>query len=256
MIGTTGKRYFKHKRVLLLVQILLFFVFIANSSASETANIVVDNFPPYINQHQPPGVMTKLVQQIFADKHIQAVIEFKPWSEVETLVDTDKRLSFMWSRTANRTQKWVYSDPLYTNRQVLVVKKGSGVFWRRLDQLRQYKLGVTSHHNYGDNFEQYRQYLDLTESASDFLSLKKLVRGQVDGIITEELTGRHLISFFPDKVKQQLEVLGHKALDTSNSYLVCSKHYAKCLHFIQKFNQGLKQLKESSQYQTRLKEGF
>ena len=257
MINTTGKMYFKHKRLLLLVQtLLLFFVFMTKAQATETVNIVVDNFPPYVDQHEPPGVITKLVQQIFADKDIETAVEFKPWSDVEVAVDNDKKLSFMWSRTANRTQKWVYSDPLYTNRQVLIVKKGSGVFWRRLDQLRQYKLGVTSHHNYGDNFEQYRQYLDLTDSASDFLSLKKLVRGQVDAVIVEELEGRHLISFFPEKVKQQLEVLDHKALDTSNSYLVCSKNYAKCSHFIQKFNQGLKQLKDSSQYQTLLKEGF
>ena len=72
MINTTGKMYFKHKRLLLLVQtLLLFFVFMTKAQATETVNIVVDNFPPYVDQHEPPGVITKLVQQIFADKDIE-----------------------------------------------------------------------------------------------------------------------------------------------------------------------------------------
>lgn len=237
---------------------LLFLVFIAqaNAKGNETVNIVVDDFPPYVNQQQPPGVITKLITKAFAEQGIKVELAFKPWSEVENLVDQENKLSFMWSRTAQRAQKWIYSDPVYANRQVLVIKKRSGVFWRRLDELRRYNLGVTSHHNYGDNFENYRQYLNLTDSVSDYLSLKKLVRGKVDAVVVEELEGRHLISFFPEKTKQQLEVLDHKAIDSSNSYLVCSKNYAKCSHFIQKFNQGLKQLKSTSQYQTLLKEGF
>lgn len=257
MADKNGKTYLKHKRVLLLVQLLVsLFVTQVQASSTETVNIVVDDFPPYVNQQQPPGVITKLIKKAFADQGINTNIEYKPWSEVETMIDNDNKLSFMWSRTVQRTQKWIYSDPVYANRQILVVKKQSGVFWRRLDQLRQYNLGVTAHHNYGENFEQYRQYLNLTDSASDFLSLKKLVRGKVDAVIVEELEGRHLISFFPEKVKQQLEVLDHKALDISNSYLVCSKNYAKCSHFIQSFNRGLKQLKSTSQYKTLLKEGF
>ncbi len=185
-----------------MVQLLVsLFVTQAQASSTETVNIVVDDFPPYVNQQQPPGVITKLVKKAFAEQGIETNIEYKPWSEVETMIDNDKKLSFMWSRTVQRTQKWIYSDPVYANRQILVVKKHSGVFWRRLDQLRQYNLGVTAHHNYGDNFEQYRQYLNLTDSASDFLSLKKLVRGKVDAVIVEELEGRHLILVFSRKSK-------------------------------------------------------
>lgn len=219
-------------------------------------HLVVDDYPPYINQANNAGVVTQIVTAAFAEEGIDVALEFQPWSKVEKLVDTSNKLSFMWSKTAQRKQKWSYSEPVYINKQVLVIKKGSGVYWRRLDELRRYKLGVTSHHNYGERFENYRQYLDLTDSVSDYLSIKKLVRNKVDAVVVEELAGQQLIAYFPEKTKAQLEVLAHQALDTSNSYLVCSKNYAKCANYVRTFNRGLEKLKATSRYQEIITKGF
>lgn len=239
---------------------LMLFVFIlpvqAVTELKDTVSIVVDDYPPYINKAKSGGAVSKLVTEVFATENIDVELEFAPWSEVEELVHHNNKLSFMWAKTAQRQQNWSFSEPLYVNRQVLVIKKGSRVFWRRLDELRRYKLGVTSHHNYGERFENYRQYLDLTDSVSDYLSIKKLLRDKVDAVVMEELVGRSLISYFPEKVRAQLEVLGHEAIDNSNSYLVCSKNYAKCSNYIRTFNRGLAKLKASGRYREILTEGL
>lgn len=238
--------------------LLLVFVFpaTANKPVKETLRLVVDDYPPYINQADNSGIVSKVVKAAFAEEGIDVNIEFAPWAEVEELVDQQNKLSFMWSKTAQRKQKWSYSEPLYVNRQVLVIKKGSGVFWRRLDELRRYKLGVTSHHNYGERFENYRQYLNLTDSVSDYLSIKKLIRNKIDAVIMEESEARFLLSFFPEKTRNQLEVLGHQAIDSSNSYVVCSKNYAKCANYIQMFNRGLAKIKTTNRYQEILTKGL
>lgn len=251
--------YHKHKRLLNWVQLLLL-VFIlpvqASTEVKDSVSIVVDDYPPYIDKANTDGAVTRLVSAAFAAEGIDVELEFAPWSKVEESVHYNNKLSFMWSKTAQRQQNWSFSDPLYVNRQVLVIKKGSRVFWRRLDELRRYKLGVTSHHNYGERFENYRQYLNLTDSVSDYLSIKKLIRDKVDAVVVEELVGRSLISYFPEKISAQLEVLGHEAIDSSNSYLVCSKNYAKCANYIGKFNRGLTKLKTSGRYQEILTKGL
>lgn len=242
-----------------MVQLLLFVFMLpvgANEASRDKVILVVDDYPPYINKATQSGIVSEIVEAAFAEEGIEIELEFQPWSKVEELVDGNNKLSFMWSKTAQRNQKWSYSEPIYVNRQILVIKKGSGVFWRRLDQLRRYRLGVTSHNNYGERFENYRQYLNLTDSVSDYLSIKKLVRNKIDAVVVEELEAKFLISYFPEKTKSQLEVLDHQALDTSNSYLVCSKNYAKCANYIRLFNRGLAKLKTTSRYQDILTKGL
>ncbi len=239
-----------------MVQLLIMLFASQTFAESASVNIVVDDFPPYINQASSQGVVTNIVKEAFALQQLEVSVEFKPWAEVEEAVDYDKKLSFMWSKTAERKQKWSYSEPVYVNKQVLVAKKQSNVFWRRLDELRRYNIGVTSHYNYGVQFENYRRYLNLTDSVSDYLSLKKLVKGKVDTVLIEQLKAQYLISFFPESTRQQLEILTHASVDTSNSYLICSKHYAKCSQLIQTFNKGLAQLKQTSRYNELINKGF
>lgn len=221
----------------------------------EVIQISVANFPPYIDEVEEKGVIVNLVKKALLIQGFKANISFSTWSEVETAVDSKNHLSFMWSKTANRKRKWSYSEPVYTNRQVLVSSKNKRVFWRRLDELRQYKIGVTTHHNYGKRFEDYREFLNLNESISDFISLKKLINGKFDAIVLEELTAQHLLSYFPKNKRDKIEILSHQAIDTSDSYLVCSKMNSRCAFLIDQFNQGLKKFKHTEEYSKLFKAG-
>ena len=248
--------YIKHKRLLAWAQLLILLsIPVLNATAQAKVdrdtlvNIYVDNYPPYTDEHNDRGAITNLVVKAFATQGLTAVITYKPWQAVETAIDGENKLSFMWSKTAEHKRKWIYSNPVYTNRQVLVIKKGGGVNWHRLDELRHFSLGITQHHNYGSSFENYREYLDLSYSVSDYLSLKKLINGEVQASVMEQLKAKFLLSYLPTKQRKQLEILEHKAIDTSDSYLVCSRQYAKCSNLVQVFNRGLITLKQNSQYQ-------
>lgn len=248
----------KNKRLRGRVQLLFMFLFTSKLYASEQLEklaISVANFPPYIKETEQAGTIVELVNRAFLQQGYKVEIDYTSWSEAETAVDSNNHLSFMWSKTAKRKRKWSYSEPIYINRQVLVSNKEKRVFWRRLDELRQYRLGVTTHHNYGKQFEDYRQYLNLTESISDFISLKKLINGHFDAIVLEELTAQHLLSYFPKNKQDRIEILSHQAIDTSNSYLVCSKMNSRCTFLIDQFNQGLKKFKQTKEYSKLFKAG-
>lgn len=250
--------FVKDKRVWFRVQLLFLFLITSKLYANDNLDevqISVANFPPYINEVEQTGVIVGLVKNVFLEQGIKTNISFSTWSEVETAVDRKNHLSFMWSKTAKRKRKWSYSEPVYTNRQVIVSNKSKRVFWRRLDELRQYKIGVTTHHNYGKRFEDYREFLDLNESISDFISLKKLINGKFDAIVLEELNAQHLLSYFPKSKQEKIEILSHQAIDTSDSYLVCSKMNSRCAFLIDRFNQGLKKLKQTDKYSQLFKAG-
>ena len=120
--GKGLRLYFPNQHSLCFYEYLFTSNLYANDKLDEV-QISVANFPPYINEVEQTGVIVNLVKNAFLEKGIKTNISFSTWSEVETAVDGKNHLSFMWSKTAKRKRKWSYSEPVYTNRQVLVSNK-------------------------------------------------------------------------------------------------------------------------------------
>lgn len=229
--------------------LVLFNIFSLSAYAAERVHLVADNFPPYIDQNtNNKGIITEVVRTAFLKQNIETHLEILSWSDSENQVAKNNKFSFMWTKNVERMQHWIFSDPIYYAKQIIIAKRTSDFYWKRLDELRNYKLGVTKGHNYGERFNDYKNHLTLIESVSDFISIKRLSENQFDGAVIEKLMGHFLLSYYNDNIQSKIEFINTPVLDTEPSYLVCSKFNAKCFSYIEIFNKGLKLLKSSGDY--------
>jgi len=231
------------------LEVILLSVFSFNSYANVEVSITIDNYPPYVDENaENLGLITGIVQRAFLQQEIKSTINFKPWLEAESAVDNDKSISFMWHKNNERQRKWIFSQPIYRSDVVIVATKESRFHWERYDQLRNYRLGIARGQSYGEKFNQIQPYLDLRESISDYVNLKKLVARELDGIIVEKLEAEYLLSFFNERQRNSVEYILKPQLSSEPTYLVCSKTYSKCFDIINKFNKGLENLISTGEY--------
>lgn len=224
--------------------------FFTKSVYADEVDIAVAEYPPFaMEQGEQQGVIAQVVKQAFAQSGINVNYHFSGWLEVEEAVDNEKHLSIMWNKSNARERKWLFSKRLYRTKVVVLATKESRIYWDRIDQLRRYDLGLQRGQSYGDEFDNYRQYLNVTESISDYVNLKKLMARTFDGIVVEALEGRYLLSYFPEKQRASVEFIESPIIDSKNNYLVCAKSYSKCFNYINAFNQGLLQLQQTGEYQ-------
>lgn len=254
MKDTLRLNCYKNRKVKRLNQLLillsLLVLALGRIQAKEMVPIVVDNMPPYIDkQLETKGIITDIVSKSFASQKVDIELKFLPWMEAETLIDDNKHLSFMWGRNNEKDRKWLFSEAIYRSQVVIVSTKESRLYWDRVDQLRQYDLAIARGVSYGSVFDNYKPYLRLTETLSDYVNLKKLIARDVDGVVIERLQAEYLLSFFNPKQVNSLEFIAEPIVTSKPYFLVCSKSYSKCFDYINKFNRGFNLLKSQGYFQ-------
>lgn len=218
--------------------------------AQDNIKIVVGNYPPYIDQNsQTAGVITQVVKQSLLLSGVDAEITYDDWPNIENRVSSEKVLSFMWPMNMQRQRDWLFSNPVYKTDVIIVANKNSRFYWKRYDQLRDYKLGLTRGFSYGALFDEYKSFLTYEESISDYISLKNLAAGKYDGAVIEKLMAKYMLSYLSKEKQNKIEFINEPQIDSASYYLVCAKGYSKCYSYIDAFNQGLKKLKQQGTYQ-------
>lgn len=233
--------------------ILLCSVAMASSAipAPSKLTIVVDNFPPYLNQHNPEqGVLSQLAQAAFSSQGITTELQFKPWNAIPELVKNADHVGLMWFKTADLERDWLFSEPVMHLRQMAIITTALTDRPTRLDQLQQLRVGVTQGHVYGARFSQLKTSLALTEALSDYLTLKNLLMGKVDVVLMDPIVAHQLLQKMPAS-QHALVYLPDLILTDQPTYLVCSRNYLPCHQTIQQFNLGLA-LQQSNGLERRL----
>lgn len=228
---------------------------VANSTAPEiiqsaenttsTLTLVVDNYPPYIDELAPEqGVLSQLVKQAFATAKIPVTISFQPWPKVPSEAAQAEHASFLWFKTPELEQDWLFSDPIVELRQMLVATNDFQAEIHRFDQLRSYRLGVTKGYFYGPAFAAARSDFRLTEAISDYASLQNLLAKRVDVVLMDPIVAQLMWQQLPVK-NTKLRFLPKPLLTAQPAYLVCSRNFLPCHAVIQRFNQALLQLQQT-----------
>lgn len=244
----------KHKKLIAMLQCIMSITLFFSLPSYAEINITVGDYPPFVEVYSPNhGVLSQLVQDVFKLKGLETNIIYSNWDDAEQYVDNGNHLSFMWIKNSERRKKWLFSEPIYQSQFVLLAKKSNKFTWRYYDDLIPYKIGITSGYYYGDRFSYYQDKLTLEQNKSDYIGVKKLLSGKIDVLLIEHYVAKNLLTYFSKQKQSQLEIVNNPILFEQPTYLVCSKKYAKCFYYLDKFNNGLKQLKATGQYQERLK---
>lgn len=215
-------------------------------NADEPKSIIlsVDNYPPYIDgRRYDKGSLGEIVQTVFSHHHREVKFEFMSWPETQLKIAQGQGFTFMWYKSEDSELDWIYSQPIDYLVTDLVFKQDKNIQFKRLDQLRKYKIGLTHGYSYGKQFDSYKQYLSIVESQSDYEGLKRFLAGETDILLVEPLVAKSLLNDWFSGEIEKLQFQHVDYLSRQPIYLVCSQKYAGCAHGISLFNQSLRQLK-------------
>ena len=140
----------------LIITIFILCISIWGESFADEVNLLVEQAPPYTEQQrQDKGLISARVIAAFEHSNIKANLNFANWHQVESQVDANRQVSFMWVKTKPLMKKWLFSDPIYIQQNKFAVLTDTVPPVARLDQLRGVKIGITKGFSYGQGFDKF-----------------------------------------------------------------------------------------------------
>lgn len=230
---------------------LLFFLLSLPPSAfaNDAARFAIGEWAPYTSSTDPKGrVLENIVEQAFKLEGIEVKFEYFPWKRSYTLAESGKfDGTFPWAKTEEHARDF------YINKEYLI--KDYGVFfhlksvpfdWKTLDDLKKYSVGVTI------GYKEEKIYMENGIKAqavpSEELNFKMILSGRIDVYQTSKTVGYATINklFTPEEARQ---FTNHPVPAVENEfYILFSKKTSNGQYLADRFDAGLKKLKESGKY--------
>lgn len=230
---------------------LLLLVPLPTLSASLTLGST--DYPPYYGPKlENYGVMTEQVQAAFKHQDINTKVIFYPWARLmRKAKDGHVEATYTVWCTAERKKDFIYSHSLFPNKVVFLKSKDLKLTFDQYSDLRSYRIGYVFGYAYPDAFYD-EPNLILIKGYSDKENVTRLLTGAVDLVVIDEFQGTHLLKqLAPDKAK--LYDTLPKPLSINQQYLMVSKSIKHAQTLIERFNQGLAQIKQDGTFEELLK---
>lgn len=232
--------------------ILILLLCTSAACAGDAIRLTNGEWPPYFSQELKDGGMgTALCTAAFALAGIKTEYTYTPWKrgfELARQGDYDGTLG--WRSTPERKKDFLISDPLIFEDVVFFHKKGCDFDWKTLDDIGNLTLGGTLGYAYIKMLAQTvrRNGGKLELAPTDTLNFMKLSEGRIDLFPCAKLVGQHLLQMtLPPK--SGLAIRYHpRPIMTGGLHLLISKKTTNAKELVTRFNQGLKRLRESGQY--------
>lgn len=223
------------------ITLLFVAILLAPVSFAEEVSLLVEQAPPYTEKERSDkGIISAMVIAAFERSNVKTKLTFDNWHVVENKVDTSRQVSFLWVKNKSLMKKWLFSDPIYIQKNKFAVLKKDHPPVGQLHQLRGLKIGVTQGFSYGESFDKFLPKLRITNGQSDYQTVKNLLNGQVDMIAIDPPVASDMVKkYFKQSSVKSLRFIDVPYLSQTEYYLVCAKRYGNCVNLIKKFNQGL-----------------
>ncbi len=215
--------------------------------AAETITITNGEWPPYLSdQLQHSGFVSHIVSDAFKLKSVNVNYKFRPWKRAfEEARNGTAHGSVVWSKTKEREQDFLFSDPVIIGKSVLFHLKDKKVDWNRPEDLAKYKIGGTLGYKY--SFEHLSNIV-IERVTSDELNFRKLLWKRIDLFPSDKDAGYVILN--KHFTQQEITQITYHPLpyDQTSYSLMLSKKHPNSKHLLALFNAGLKELKASGKY--------
>ena len=162
----------------------------SHHSAANTFYFVGTTFPSVLEkneQGQIEGLGADIAGEICLRLGCQIKIDILPFKRALKMIELGKADAFIGPyKSAIREQYMVYSEAaFYQDPLVFYVKNSNEFQWHNnLETLKELSVGLTRGWNYGDDFEQYKSQLEVSEVGTVEASFLQLIHDRVDIIVT------------------------------------------------------------------------
>jgi len=235
------------------INIILFLIILSlQGVAGETIRITTGEWKPFISESlKHGGVYTHIITEAFALEGIKVEIGFFPWPRAEVYARTGE-----WDAmatlvaTPEREEVFYLSSVVYSSKRVFFHLKNYYFDWNTMDDLKNLDIGATIGYKYGDMFENAEKAGDISvmRVSKDLQNFQMMLRERIN-IFPFTLEA----GYFMINEQFNSEVAGkithhHKILQEADYHIMFPKSSNRSRHFVELFNRGLMQLKESGRY--------
>ncbi|MBF0224481.1 MAG: transporter substrate-binding domain-containing protein [Desulfobacterales bacterium] len=244
------------RKVSIFVAVVLILVlFGANSFAADKVVLVTGEWEPYTSEKiENYGFFSEIVTAVFKEIGVEIEYQFLPWKRCELTVKEGKAFAtFPYAVSEERKKDFDFTDNVASSTGRFFFMKSKlkkEVVWENFSDLKDYKLGGTLGYWYEKDFKEAGLKVDY--ASSDTTGMEKLYAGRFELLATEELVGWGLIKKLFPKDIDDFDTL-KKPLNVSELHLMVSKIYPNSSEIKEKFNSGLKSIKEKGIYSEILK---
>ena len=179
---------------------------LATAAEPRTLRLASDSWPPFTGGAEGQRVAVDLVQTALERAGIRAETTIVDWKNVEAGIrnGTFDGSAAMW-RSDERAGELLFSKPYLENRLVLVGRKGSNVSATKMSDLAGKRVAVVSRYAYGDDIGNEVGVL-FVGGQNDQDDMDKLLAGDVEYMLVDELVARYLVTNQPDETAAKLEI--------------------------------------------------
>ncbi|WP_369602840.1 transporter substrate-binding domain-containing protein [Hahella sp. SMD15-11] len=220
----------------------------ATLSWGETITLANGEWAPYLSEKlKKYGFVSDIVTQSFEREGVTVKYVFLPWKRgYEEAKNGKLNGSLVWSRTEEREQFFDYSDPVIRLETVLFVRKGGGFDWDGTPQsLSGKSLGGVIGYSYGLDEAEKAGTVKISRITSADANLQKVAAGRLDAFIEDRQVGMELVNKLglADKIE-----VHPKPIKMRDYHLILNKKQPENKALMEKFNRGLKALREDGTY--------
>ncbi len=196
---------------LFAVAIHIVLLFTANAASAQTFRIITEEYPPYnyTEDGKIKGISTEIVREILKRLGHPDNIEVMEWSRGYNLIQQkDNIILFSTTRTPGRENLFKWVGPLVPNNMVFFAKKGSGISIKSMKDAKKVKSIGVYKDDIGEILLKEKGFTNLDSVMDNIENVQKLVDGEIELWIGNELTGKHMARQlgFADKVEPVYDV--------------------------------------------------
>ena len=159
----------------------------------------------------------------------------------------------LW-RDKEREEKLVYSKPYLENRLVLVGRKGFDVSAPALPALAGRKIALVDGYAYGDALQVPKGPTYVAASTVE-QSLEKVLAGDADYVLMDELVVQYLLTNYPDQVKTRLAI-GTEPLLVRTLHFALRRNVIGAESIVARFDAEITKMVADHSYQQMLRIGW
>jgi len=238
-----------------LLVVFVAFNLSAVGNGEESISIAIGEWPPYTSESlEHNGVLGRVITEAFALEGITVHFSFHPWKRAVRLAKNGEvDGTGPWRRKEKWVDSFIYSNSIAETDHVFFHLKSYEFSWNTYDDLVGVTLGGGSGYYYNKLLDDALKsgQLDMYRFAKDVQGLKMLLKERFNVLAINKHSGYYLLNKdFPGN-KNQLITHHPKSLTPEEErpiYLLFSKKIKNSKASLQRFNKGLKHLKESGKY--------
>jgi len=213
------------------------------------------DWSPYYGPDMPNrGLIAVIITKAFKRVGYNIKLEFLPPANLLDKLKIGRYdAGFAAYYSDQRAKDYIFSDPIgICSRVAFLKKKYLQINFKKLEDMKPYRIGVTRGYIYAVPEFDNAEYLNKIESASEEASIINLLKGRLDLVIIDKVVAQYLIDKkFMDN-KNELDFLDFTDRK-GDLFLIISKANTEAERIKKDFNYGLKQTKEDGTFAQILK---